>query len=287
MKLFISLLLFSSLSICHGQHRQRLVLTDIERFELKGSIKTLSHQDYSPIKSLSDTSSLQIDHFFLAPNNYTSEFNVSGYLTKKTEYEYLHRKDTLMAKGLWTYSYDSKNRIRQETYYWNNYSNDTTVWIYKYSDDSVTLVHKYDDTYKHMMYRYAQRNNIEYLTTANSDSSSLSRVLFVYDRLNRLIRKEEYEDQNTITFISSWNYADTLSTNPSIDVGISAKYNYGPIIIINEYDSIGNLILSKGVNPKTRIRTEYTYDSKGNWIERRVFLPNSFIKISRRTIEYF
>lgn len=287
MRLIFSITLFVIVTNCFGQHRQRLISTDLERFGLKGNIKSLTHMDYDPVKNISDTSSLRVDHFLLAPNNHTLVFNTYGFLTKKTEFEYLHREDTLKPKGVWNYSYDSLNRINQETYYWNNYSNDTTIWVYEYFGDSVTLIHKYDDTYKHMRYRYAQRKNIEYLTTANSDSSYLTRVLFVYDKQNRLIRREEYEDQNTITFIRSWNYADSLFNNPSLDVGISAKHNYGPIIIINEYDSLQNLTLSRGVNSGKPKVTEYTYDSYGNWIERRTQLPNDLIKISRRKIDYY
>jgi hypothetical protein len=287
MRLFFSITLFVILTNCFGQNRQRLISTDLERLGLKGNIKSLTHLDYDPIKNISDTTSLRIDHFFLAPNNHTLVFNLDGFLTMNTEFEYLHREDSLKPKGVWNYSYDSLNRINQETYYWNNNSKDTTIWVYEYFGDSVTLIHKYDDTYKHMRYRYEQRRNIEYLTTANSDSSYLTRVLFAYDNQNRLIRKEEYEDQNTITFIRSWAYADSLSNSPSTDVGISAKHNYGPIIIFNEYDSLQNIKLSKGVNSDKPTITEYTYDRYGNWTERRTQLPNERIKISRRTIEYF
>lgn len=285
MKLIISLILLFTLSTCFGQHRQRLISTDLELMGLSGKVKSLSHLDYDLIENISDTAALRIDHFFLAPNNHTFEFNTAGYLTSKTEYEL--REDTLKPKGLWRYLYDSLNRITQETYSRNNFSNDTTIWVYEYHGDSVTLIHKYDDTYKHMIYRYAQRNNIEYLTTANADSSYLTSLLFAYDKLNRLMRKEEYEDQNTITFIRSWKYKDSLATKPSLDVGISSKHNYGPVIIMNEYDSLQNLVLSKGVGTQKPKLTAYTFDSYGNWIERRTTLPNALIKVSRRRIEYY
>jgi len=252
---------------------------------LSENVKSLSHLDYDLIEKISDTATLRIDHFFLAPNNYTLEFNAAGYLTSKTEYDL--QEDTLKPKGLWRYLYDSLNRITQETYYWNNFSNDTTLLVYEYYGDSVTLIHKYDDTYKHRRYRYAQRNNIEYLTTANADSSYLETVLFAYDKQNRLIRKEEYENQNTIAFIRSWSYNDSLSTKPSLDAGISSKYNYGPVLIINEYDSLQNLILSKGIGTQKPTLIDYTFDAYGNWIEQRKTLPNELIKISRRRIEYY
>lgn len=287
MKLAFSIIFLTILSTCIAQHRERLISSDSDRMRLKGKVSTLSHLDYDLIEDISDTSSMRIDHFFLSPNNYVVEFNTHGNIVKKTEFEYLYSNDTLRSKGKWTYSYDSLNRIIKEVYYWNNSSNDTTLWTYEYLGDSVTLIDKYDDTYKHMRYRYAQRDNIEYLTTANSDSSYLTRILFVYDRFNRIIRKEEYEDQPTMTHIRSWRYIDSLSVNAALDVSISLKHNYGPVVIINEYDSLQNVTLSSRIGNQKPSLIEYDFDALGNWTERRTLLPNGFIKISRRRIEYY
>lgn len=286
MKLYLLIILSLTSTLSFAQHRQRLMMNDLNRLGLKGEVESLTHIDYQPIEQ-DDTSQLEIDHFILAPNNYTIQLDNQGYILKKIEYEYLRKQDSLKEKGLWNYKYDSNHRIIREKYIWNNYSKDTTIWVYEYLGDSVTIVHQYDDTYKHLVYRYAQRGNREYLTTANSDSSYLTRQIFTYDKQNRMIRKEEYEDQNTITFIRSFDYSDSLIHNPTLDVGISAKYDYGPIIIINKYDSLGSLILSKGIESKSTKKIEYTYDKTGNWVERRMLLPNSLIKISRRTIIYY
>lgn len=138
-----------------------------------------------------------------------------------------------------------------------------------------------------MRYRYAQRKNLELLTTANADSSYLTRTLFYYDQQNRLIRKEEYEDSNSLTFIRSWSYVNTETSSPNVDVGISSRYNYSPVIRLFEYDSLENPIRERGVNSDKVLTTEYSYDHQGNWIEKRTKLLNDRFKITRRKIEYF
>ena len=264
-----------------------MIMNDLERSGLRGKVKSMTQIEFQPISNMSDTISLKMDDFILAPNNFRFEYDSSGYLRKRTEFNYNYEYDSIVPKGLWTYAYDTLKRIQQEVYYWNNYSNDTTIWEYEYFGDSVTLVHKYDDTYKHMRYRYAQRKNLELLTTANADSSYLTRTLFYYDQQNRLIRKEEYEDSNSLTFIRSWSYVNTETSSPNVDVGISSRYNYGPVIRLFEYDSLENPIRERGVNSDKVLTTEYSYDHQGNWIEKRTKLLNDRFKITRRKIEYF
>lgn len=253
-------------------------------------VKSLIHTDYNPTK-LEDTVNITIDHFILAPNNYKSEFNWLGYLIRITEYEYLWKEDTLKPKGIWKFYYDEQNRVTEELYFWNDQYQDTTRWTYQYFGDTSTLViknHRVISSVKSKnYYRYTQRGNKEFLTTSNSDSSYITRNLFAYDKIGRLIRKEEYEDEEYLTFIRSWQYSDTLATNPSVDVGISAKYNYGPIITFNEYDSLGNLIISRAKEQSSSKHTEYRYDETSNWITRKTYLPNGLVKISKRKIEYF
>ncbi|WP_452218339.1 hypothetical protein [Lacinutrix undariae] len=271
-----------------GQHRQRLNSTDIERFGLEGKIKSYSHIDYQPFLEKDSLNDLKIDDFILAPNNYKIEFNNIGYIKRKIELDYLRDEDTLIEKGIWVYEYDKINRIKEENYYWNNRSIDTTQWIYKYPNDSTTIIHQYDKTYKHLRYQYQQSDNLEYFTKANSDSSYVTKGLFVYDKYNRITRIEEYENKNYIQNLRSQNYKDTISKNPSIKVWIFTKYNAPPTISTHEYDSFGNEIKSSGVGKGSRTHlTEYKYDQYNNWTEKKVNLSNGRIKITRRKFEYW
>ena len=271
-----------------GQHRQRLNSTDLERFGLMGKVKSYSHIDYQSFLEKDSLKDLRVDNFILAPNNYKIEFNNNGYINLKTELAYLRKKDTLIEKGLWVYEYDELNRIKEENYYWNNRSKDTTQWVYKYPDDSTTIIHQYDKTYKHLRYQYQQSDNLEYFTKANSDSSYVAKGLFVYDKFNRIIRIEKYENKDYIQNLRSQNYIDTIIKNPSVKVWISTKYNAPPAISTHEYDSFGNEIKSSGVGKGSRIHlTEYKYDKYKNWIEKKVNLSSGRIKISRRKFEYW
>jgi len=207
---------------------------------------------------------------------------------KKTELDYLLKEDTLVEKGLWIYMYDKCNRIIKESYYWNNHSTDTTQWIYEYPNDSTTIIHKYDKLYKHLRYQYQQSGNIENFTMANSDSSYVTKGLFVYDKQNRIIRIEEYENKDFIQNIQTNTYIDTLAKKPSVKVWIFTKYTTPAIITTFEYDEIGNEIKSGSIGKDSKTQhVEYKYDLHNNWIEKKVNLSNGRIKISRREFEYW
>jgi len=282
----ILFLLFSITAF--GQHKHRLNSNDLERFNLKGSVKSYSHIDYQPFFEKDSLNALRIDNFFLKPNNYKIEFDSIGYIKKKIELDYLLKKDTLVEKGLWIYKYDKSHRIKKENYYWNNRTKDTTQWVYEYPNDSITIIHKYYKTNKHYRYQYLQTGDLEKYTTANSDSSYVTKRLFVYDKYNRITRIEEYENKNYIQNLRTQNYNDTLSKQPSIKVWIYTKHNSPTVISTHEYDTFGNVIKSSGIGKGSRTHlTEYKYDPNNNWIEKKVNLSKGRIKISRRKFEYW
>lgn len=276
-----------------SQHRQRLNSTDLERFELKGNVKSYTHTDYQTYMEKDSLNDLKIKDFFLIPNNYRIEFNEKGYTKRKYELNYLPKKDTLIEKGLWTFKYDKLNRIKEENYYWNNKSADTTQWVYEYPNDSTTIIHQYDKTYKHLRYQYQQTRNLENFIKTNSDSSYVTKGLFVYDKYNRITRIEEYENKDYIQNLRIQDYNDTLSKQPSLKVWINTKYNASTFITTHEYDTFGNEIKSSGIDKVSRTHLikfhliEYKYDQKNNWIEKKVNLSNGRIKISRRKFEYW
>ena len=83
MRIIISLLYLLYTLTAFGQHRQRLNSTDLERFNLKDSVKSYSHIDYRPFLAKDSLNDLRIDDFVLAPNNYKIEFDNKGYIQKK------------------------------------------------------------------------------------------------------------------------------------------------------------------------------------------------------------
>lgn len=272
------------------QHRQRLCFSDQERFNLRGKIKSYTHIDYQPIFEQDSLKDLRIDDFILLPNNYKLEFDKNGYRQKKIEFSYMQEKDSLVDKGLWIYKYDKHNRILQETYCPDKFSMDTIKWFYTYPNDSTTLIHQYGTTYAftNQFYKYLQEGWNEDFWQSNADSSYVTRKRFVYDMHNRMIRTEEYGNQNYIQYIRAYTYPDSLTRNPNIKVRINTKYNTPAIITTYEYDKFGNEIKASIIGKYARANnTKYKYDKNRNWIERSVYLSNGRIKISKRKFEYW
>lgn len=285
MRILIFLLFTTS---AFAQQRQRLNSSDLERFELKGNVKTYSHIDYQIFSAKDSLNDLIVDDFILIPNNYRMEFNKVGYIQRKVELVYLLSKQALSEKGVWTYEYDNQKRIKEERYNWNNYSSDVTQWVYTYPNDSTTIIDQYDKTYKHIRYQYIESGKLEHFTKANSDSSYVTKGLFVYDKYNRITRIEEYENKDFIQSLSTQSYSDTLTKQPYVKVWVFTKYDAPAAISLHEYDTFGNEIKTTDIGKKSRIHlTEYKYDQHNNWIEKKVKISNGKIKISRRKFEYW
>ncbi|NCQ11320.1 MAG: hypothetical protein GW809_04055 [Bacteroidetes bacterium] len=190
----IILFLFLTLPV-YGQHRQRLIHSDLEQLVLKGQVKSYTNSEYQSFIAKDSLKELKLENSLLAPTAFKVEFNEKGYKKKLIECEYSYKENTLTEKGLWFYKYDNRNRIVEELYCWNNRSNDTTKWVYDYPNDSTTLINRYSKHNQILRYQYVQSGEMEYYTKANSDSSTISKALFVYDEFTRLTRKEDYDDK--------------------------------------------------------------------------------------------
>ncbi len=270
------------------QMRERLNSTDLERYKLTGKVKQVIHTEYEPRFSNDSTYTLKL-YDFLAPHNYKLEFNRNGNL--KTRIELRKENDSLKVGAVWKYTYDSNNRILQEKRISFQYSKDTMIWNYKYKGDSIIKVNQLSKTYKILYYTYKQRGNMEYLNHANSDSSLVTKKLFVYDKQNRLIRYEDYLDKDYVQDLRISTYKDTISKNKFTEIIIWNKYNTSSYNEF-EYDKNGNVVLMKignfvGLKPSVN-KYEYVYDKKGNWIEKKHFgWRGRLSTVFRREIEYY
>lgn len=283
-------LLFLIPTIGFSQMRERLNTTDTERYGLTGKVKELIHKEYEPRYSNDSTYTLEL-YDFLAPHNYKLEFNQKGNLNTRTELR--KENDSLKTGALWKYKYDSINRILQEKRISFQYSKDTMIWNYKYKGDSIINVNQLDKTYKILYYTYKQKGNKEYLNHANSDSSYITKKLFVYDLQNRLIRSEDYRDKDYIQDLNLISYTDSISKNIYKKISLDAKYNnswyteysYNSEGHINTM-SFGNFSNSNNKEPINRY--EYIYDQNNNWIEKRHYGTNGKLStVFRRKITYY
>ncbi|GHA45859.1 hypothetical protein GCM10007103_28740 [Salinimicrobium marinum] len=268
--------------------RERLNITDLERYGLKGSVLEIIHKEYEPKFSNDSTYTLEL-YDFLAPHNYKLEFNQNGNLNTRTELR--KENDSLIAGAIWNYKYDQNKRILQEKRISYQYSKDTTIWNYEYKGDSIINVQQLDKTYKVLYYTYRQEGNFEYLNHANSDSSYITKKLFVYDNLNRLTRMEDYADKEFVQDMRISTYNDTISNNKFKEIVIWTKHDnsfYNEF----EYDKNGNVITmiigNFSEDKKSINRYEYIYDDRNNWIEKRhIGWRGKLSTVFKREIRYY
>ena len=286
-KKLIFIIIIISPTLIFAQHRLRMYSNDINRFRLKGKVKSLKYFEFN-IKYLNDSVYKLTLEDFLVPRNYKVDFNQDGYITSKIEYRL--KNDSIIEKGLWTYNYE-KNKIKNEIYYWNNKSKDTTQWNYFYPDNQTTRINKISTmSPKLMHYNYRQLKNKEYYKSINSDSSYIRRSLFVYDNKNRIIRIEKYDDKHYTTDIILNTYSDSLNPNPKLTVSSYTKYDAPPVIRQYEFNNQYDITVRDGLNTKDDKMTifEYKYDDEKNWIEKvEKGGTGKIIKIYKRKIEYY
>ena len=284
-KIILILLLFPSLIF--SQHRNRLEFNDLHRFHLKGKVKTLKYFEYNVTYRNDSVTQVNLEDF-IVPKNYKIEFNKEGNIQRKTEYRL--KNDSIKEKGLWIYNYE-KDKIKKETYYWNNYSKDTTQWNYSYHDKRTTIITQESTmSPKLMYYVYKQDQNNEYYESINADSSYIRRSLYVYDKHNRIIRIEKYDDQKYTRDIIFNSYADTINFKPKVTGSSYTKYDAPLIIQQFKFNNQNDIIEIDGLDVSDNKKTiiEYKYDDRGNWIEKtKKGGAGKIYKIYKREIFYY
>lgn len=256
--------------------------------DLKVQYWKLFNKEYEPRYSNDSTYTLEL-YDFLAPHNYKLEFNQNGNLKTRTELR--KADDSLITGAIWNYEYDRKNRIQQEERVSYQYSKDTTIWNYEYKGDSIINVQQLDDTYKVLYFTYRQEGNFEYLNQANSDSSYLTKKLFLYDEQNRLTRLEDYDDKEFIQDLRISTYSDTITKNKFKEIVIWTKYDnsfYNEF----EYDKNGNVITmiigDFSTDKRSVNRYKFVYDDNNNWIEKKHFgWRGNLSRVFKRDLRYY
>jgi hypothetical protein len=271
-----------------SQMRNRLKSTDLNRYELKGNVKEMVFKEYEPRFSNDTTYTLEV-YDFLGPSNFKLEFNEYGNLKKKSELR--TENDSIKVGAIWNYKYDNKNRILQEQRFSFQYSKDTITWNYEYVGDSIINVRQLDKTYKILYYTYIEKGNFEFLNHANSDSSYVTKRLYLYDKFNRVIRSEDYENKEFVQDLRITSYKDTITSNKFKEVVIWTKHNnsfYNEFEYNENDNSIKMIIGNFNKNDTSINRYEYDYDKFGNWIEKRHFgWRGKLSTVFRREIKYY
>ncbi len=271
------------ISLCYGQMRERLHMNDLKRQKLNGNVKDLKHIEYEARYNTKDTTYALVISDFLSMKNNISTYNKSGYLEKKTELSF-DLKDSISISAVWTYEYDKDNRIIREYRDSKKYG-DTSSWNYKYINKNATLIKYYHKTYNVLYYKYSQEKDVELLTTANSDSSYQRKMKFIYDKKNRLVHYENYENTDSIINLRDLKYSDE-SRNYTEEFNEDRKYKY-KIKKFLDYDVNGNVIKIFDETKKLTGWFEYVYDSRKNWIEQKCFNSSGRLyNVIKRDITY-
>ncbi len=282
------LLIFLLPIIGFSQMRNRLNLNDLNRYGLKGNVKEVTFKEYEPRFSNDSTYNLEL-YDFLAVHNYKIEFNKFGNL--KTKSELRKENDSIKVGAIWQYQYDKINRILNETKLSFQYSKDTVTWNYEYVGDSIINIQQLNNNEKTSKYSYIEKDENEFFYHSNSDSSYMTKRLFVYDKFNRVTRSEDYKNKNFIQELIIKTYTDTISNNVFKEVVIWTKFNdsfYNEF----EYDEKGSpikMIIGNFKNNDPSInRYEYKYDRIGNWIQKRHFgWRGKLSRVYKREIKYY
>ncbi len=263
--------------------RERFYMNDLKRQKLNGKVKDVKFIEYEARYNKEDsTYTLKIFDFLSMKNNISS-FNKLGYLEKKTELSF-DIKDSMSISAIWTYQYDKKNRIIRE-FRDSKKNGDTSSWNYKYMNNN-TLIKYYQKDYHVLYYKYSQMNEVELLTTANSDSSYQRKMKFIYDKENRLIRYENYENTDSIVSQRVLSYTNE-SRNFNNEINEDKKYKY-KINKSFEYDENGNVKKIFNEEQKLTGWFEYVYDRNKNWIEQKCYNSSGKIyNVYKREISYY
>lgn len=263
--------------------RDKFNMNDLERQKLNGKVREVKYIEYEARYNTKDSSYTLKIFDFLSMKNNISTFNKLGYLEKKTELSF-DLKDSMSISAIWTYQYDKKNRIIREFRDSKKYG-DTSSWNYKYNKNN-TLIKYYHKDYHVLYYKYSQMNDIELLTTANSDSSYQRKMKFIYDKQNRLVRYENYENTDSIVNLRILSY-ENESRNYSNEINEDKKYKY-KINKSFEYDENGNVKKIFNEEQKLAGWFEYVYDNNKNWIEQKCFNSSGKIyNVYKREISYY
>lgn len=271
------------ISLCNGQMRERFHMNDLKRYKLNGKVKDVKYIEYEPRYNKNDSTYVLKIFDFLSMKNYVSTFNRLGYLEKKIELSF-DLKDSMSVSAIWTYGYDKKNRIIREFRDSKKYG-DTSSWNYTYNKNN-TLIKYYHKDYHVLYYKYYQIKYLELLTTANSDSSYQTKMKFVYDKRNRLVRYENYEDKDSILDLKILRY-NNKSRNYIFEMNEDKKYKF-KINKFYKYNEYGNVIKIFNEEQKLTGWFRYVYDRKKNWIEQKCYnSAGKLYNVRKREITYY
>jgi len=223
---------------------------DLEKFNLNGRVKSLRETK------------------FLAINN----FSIVEHGEKK---KHLYNQEIL-------FNLDG-NKIEK-----NDYLTDGTLanrTMYLYQDNKLVEYNNYDPEgvpFGIGKYEYDQDGNLKRLIDNTNDGRTNWTKTFRFDDHGNVIEMEKFKTEDAIERKEIYNYD---GNNNIIE---SDFYKKDKLIAKNnhKYDADGNII-ELNYSDSNVYTFKYSYDYKGNWVKKIVFIDGNPSGILLREIEYF
>lgn len=286
-KNILVIILFSLSCSVTAQMKYRLSKNDIERFELKGYVKSIFYREFQPsFKNRKKTKYILHPYTFLSEDNYRLNFKKNGYLKEKNNFTI--ENNQLKKFADWSYDYDNENRVFKEICTFFD-SNKELKWEYNYKKDTVEIV-KFSNSEPNLFYRYVQENNTEIYTIRNSDNSYKEKTIFEYDNTNRLISIKKNYDRDAIQEVIYTKYIDDHNARKESEIveDIQQEKKHISKFIYNEKGDASNTFVIINGKKNLFLTFEYIYDTNGNWIERRTYNKDKkLVSVTKRGIEYY
>ena len=274
--------------------------TDWEKYGLKGKVKSM-HEVRIDSPDTSKNSG-EADTAKAAHTIYG--FNDRGYLETETFYGKGH------TERMWKYGYYSPNDIL----YKKSYS--------KYDSAGPTINFCMDDSTRYK-YKYKNYPSVELLEMDcyNSKGGLIFKEFHNYDKKGNETREEYQDDQGESEWTINYRYddaGDRLESIPEVycpgchlqTTRDSSAYDKNGRVVTsfqfkskwdtkwflkltftyNDKGDIASLRTVRDMDGKKSVAVgdfEYTYDVKGNWIERKNYQQNVLEGVVKRLIEYY
>lgn len=278
----IFLLLLLSTAFCV------LPKTSLESFGLKGNIRTIA---------------LDEDTFYF---NQAGNLETDNYIWYDEDYD----EDT---EGNINYAYDDKGRLisKEDEDYYEGFLGGS---YYTYNSDGLLIEEKYEGLGEYSTkYTYNDKKQLNWMKDYSYDDTLDKATEYAYDKSGNKTKESDYDKDMQLIKYSEYSYDKSKNVTEcrnylapnKLDSTHTYKYNAKnqrieeSVFIDNKlvkktqntYDAHGNITESTEVNAlsneTTKFTTNYTYDSKGNWTEKKVLENGESSWDSERTFTYY
>lgn len=241
---------------------------ELKEWNLKGKVKSIIAQEWVVRDSLGKTiRKKKIIPFGLT--NRITVFNQAGWAISSTEL------DSSAGKKAWFYTYDKNNQLTTITQHNRNNTKKITRYEYESKEDKVYTwqVDEKGERWKTEEKIMGDKGPLESIHYTAPDTIAFS-IEYTYDNAGNLVgMTTQYPDQHLETW--SWKWKDGNKQQGIKMVSRQGKKTGSTMYFYDGNNHVVRETESKYETKETRATLyEYTFDTQGNWITRKMFLIN-------------